>query len=152
MLRAAPWLPSRAGPPPSTTWAHRHGTRSMSFELHIWAHLACFHTLPGTLTKAGRGAARQRTGETQTPLTSQLLWGVIFHRKQTSTDFFPPKNWEKCKQQKQFHSVATHLTNAIHHCTFALLFFCFCLLRVRLLSQVEKSDFNLLSLISHKLS
>lgn len=104
---------------------------------------------PGTLTKADREAARQRAGERQTPLASQLLWAVIFHRIQTLADFFSPKNWEKCKQQKQFHSVATNLTNAVHHCTFALLSFCFCSLRTRLLSRGEKSDFNPLSVISH---
>lgn len=121
-------LSSRPSSPPSIMRPHKRG-----------------------LTKAGYEAARQRTGETQTPLASQLLWGLFFHRIQTLADFFFPllRTGKKCKQQEQFHSVATNLANAVHCCSFALFLFDFCIFWFRLFSRGENSDFSLLSVSSH---
>lgn len=71
------------------------------------------------LTKAGCEAARQRTGETQTPLASQLLWGLFFHRIQALADFFSPaKNWEKMQTTKTI----SQCNNKSNKCSTLLLF------------------------------
>lgn len=88
-------LSSRPSSPPSIMRPHKRG-----------------------LTKAGCEAARQRTGEAQTPLASQLLWGLFFHKIQTLADFFPLLGAGKKMQTRTI----SQCSNKSNKCSTLLLF------------------------------
>lgn len=126
MLRAASWLPFKT----EVTSLHNLSPQTQPQEHALQtAHLDTPGLFPHSPKHTHKGRLWGSQTEDRRDRDSTDLTAALGSHFSQNTDFnrffFPPKNREKCKQQKQFHSVATQATNAIHHCTFALLFFGF---------------------------